>query len=701
MASTRKPFIYMSNKRYGYVGFWAVAWLLWLPSLMAQPAVVADSVQVRQWLLQAKQLNQRNGQALAVAHKAVAQADALDNAALKGEAYSTLGLCLLQGKEYIDALRWFEKARPLLNTNDPQLAAILKYMGDCYLARGYMRQAFDYYREATPLLRQNGQTQLLSAGLESMANISYDFGRPRNAIIYYGRALAIKTSLGDAKGMALCNDRLSKLYFNLKKYDSAYYYIREVQQTAPANELAIRAAAAIDEIVILTFLKKQDAVPALRPKTEQLVANSKDRSAKIKFLAAMANYYLSLNDKVNNKIFFDSAKAMLAGSGNPEPAIVALEQMALIHSHNGDYQQAFQAMETMDKYKDIFRQDNIAGAEIQKAAEINLRDDEIAFLNRENKLKAEKLTKEELLRLALLRQNLLIDSSLENQQQLLTAKETESALRNTQLAKEKELRHSLSRENELKQQLLNDERRNKKILWLGMGLLAALVSIIYWQYKKQKNKNAIIHKQTGELQVLNKEIHHRVKNNLQVISSMLDLQSQSLKDEKAAGMIKESIQRVQSMAFIHQNLYQGNTVNGVSMQAYIKMLSDHLFQTYNIQRSAIQLHTDIDALYLHTDTAIPLGMILNELISNALKYAFKGREKGDIWVAVKQKNNELLLQVKDNGIGLPAGFNAQQPTSFGYEIINAFAQKLKARMNIDGSKGTDVQLIIAKFKTQA
>jgi two-component sensor histidine kinase len=141
------------------------------------------------------------------------------------------------------------------------------------------------------------------------------------------------------------------------------------------------------------------------------------------------------------------------------------------------------------------------------------------------------------------------------------------------------------------------------------------------------------------------------------------------------------------------------------MNEYIKMLSNHLFQTYNIQTDRIKLHSQIEELKLHTDTAIPLGMILNELISNSLKYAFPKEEvhtaknNGYIWIKMEKNGSELLLQVKDNGIGLPGDFDIDKTTSFGYEIIKAFSQKLKARIKIDGSSGTDVQIIISKFKT--
>jgi two-component sensor histidine kinase len=249
--------------------------------------------------------------------------------------------------------------------------------------------------------------------------------------------------------------------------------------------------------------------------------------------------------------------------------------------------------------------------------------------------------------------------------------------------------------------LLNDERRNRNFLFLGLSAMFLLGGVIYLQYRKQHKNNSIIQKQSEELAVLNREIHHRVKNNLQVISSMLDLQSQSVQDSSAKGVIKEAILRVQAMAFIHQNLYRDEAVNSVNMNEYIQILSDHLFKTYNINADKIQLHTQIESLKLHTDTAIPLGMILNELISNALKYAFKNREQGSIWVILKKNNQELLLQVKDDGVGVPPDFDPENTSSFGYEVIQAMAQKLRARLNINGNPGTDVQLLITKFKTTA
>ncbi|MGQ0738077.1 MAG: sensor histidine kinase [Bacteroidota bacterium] len=319
-------------------------------------------------------------------------------------------------------------------------------------------------------------------------------------------------------------------------------------------------------------------------------------------------------------------------------------------------------------------------------------------LQRENLLKEEKLAKELLLRQSLERENILNETTLAQQLRLNEALGRESGLKERDLQKEKLLSYALLRENELKQVSINKDKKNKQTLWAGMGMLALAGGIILWQFNRQVKKNRIIKKQAEEMEVLNREIHHRVKNNLQVISSLLDIQSQTLKDEEAAEVIKESRQRVQSMAFIHQNLYQSSSVQEIPIGNYINHLAEHLFQSYNIRKDKIRFTTDIDKISLHSDTVIPLGMILNELISNSLKYAFKDMEEGEINVAMKQKENELLLQVKDNGRGLPAGFDISRLQSFGFKVIKAFAQKLKAKLLVDGSHGTNVELVISKFK---
>jgi two-component system, sensor histidine kinase PdtaS len=662
-----------------------------------------DSLRINDLLNQVKASGNHNIEAsILLANEALSLAESINYQAGIAKAHALTGNLLSRKKDYVNAIVHFEKARIIFqNTNDEfNLAQVLKKTGDVYALRSYFRQSFDNYREAALLLRKTNQQAMLAECQEGMGNIAVSFGRYKNAVGYFQRSLALKKNLGDEIGTMTITNKLSLAYMNGKQYDSALYFIKQLQKKSPPDSHMLVGAFS-NEGIIYSFLNRRDEAWASLKHADDILPAENNNDEKVKICIAKTVYYMATDDKVMTKKYFDSVANLVTGSRNPEVAITGFNYLAEINSIKGDYKTAYDMIRQSEKYKDVFRTENIdrMRAESENASEITLKQKEIEYLNLENKLKAEQLSKEEFQRLALLRENLLKDSSLANQKLLMTAMETEANLRRMQLEREKELRLSLSRENELKQQLLNDDKKNNRMLWTGIGALVVLGSVIFIQYRKQLRKNDIIHKQSEELHVLNKEIHHRVKNNLQVISSMLDLQSQTLHDDKATAIIKEGIQRVQSMAFIHQNLYQGNAVNSVNMNEYIKMLSGHLFQSYNIQPEKIKLHTEIENFNLHTDTAIPLGMILNELISNALKYAFKGREKGEIWVNMRKNNNELLLQVKDNGVGLPQGFNMEKTSSFGYEIINAFAQKLKARTNIESHNGTDVQIIISKFKT--
>lgn len=609
------------------------------------------------------------------------------------DVYIAAGDAYWQKKDYVAALREYKKARPLLeDNNEARLGVLLKKIGDVYAAGSYFRQSVDHYRDALVYLRKTGQQALVAECLENMGDINANFGNTTQAINHYTRLLGILTKLEDQKGMARCHNNLSKLYFSEKNYQEALHHNREARQLGGDGRTPVTNAS-IQEGVILTFMGRLEEAEKSLQEASAMVRLQNIPSQKVLLLSAWSNYYLARQYKARAQLYLDSAKVILKGSQNPEIAIEGLSNLAEISKNNGDYQTAYEAIASMDKFKDIFRSRNIEriSAEINEAAQNALNEKEI-------ELKEVQLSKEKLARLTLVRENQLKDSAYVSQTLLLRSLENESALRDTQLAREKSLSRSLNRENALKQQLLNDERRNKNRLYFGLAALLLLGGVIFTQYRKQQKNNKIIHKQKEELAILNKEIHHRVKNNLQVISSMLDLQSQSLSDEKATAVLKEAVLRVQSMAFIHQNLYQDNAVNSVNMTEYIQILSDHLFQTYNIRTDRIQLHTQIEPINLHTDSAIPLGMILNELISNALKYAFKDREQGNLWVVLKRREQELFLQVRDNGVGLPPNFDPDRNNSLGYDIIQAFAQKLRARVHIDGQEGTDVQLRITKFK---
>ena len=213
-------------------------------------------------------------------------------------------------------------------------------------------------------------------------------------------------------------------------------------------------------------------------------------------------------------------------------------------------------------------------------------------------------------------------------------------------------------------------------------------------------QNSIISTALTEKEILLKEIHHRVKNNLQVISSLLALQGKYISDDHALDALWQGQDRVQSMALIHQDTYQTNNLKGVNTQDYFEQVVDNLFDSYNISEEEITLELEVAPLMLDVDTMIPLGLVINELVSNSLKHAFKKESNGKIEVKLKEVTQELILKVSDNGKGI-VSLNEIEGKSFGYELIKAFAKKLKAEIAIDNSEGFAIELRIKNYKTAA
>lgn len=203
-----------------------------------------------------------------------------------------------------------------------------------------------------------------------------------------------------------------------------------------------------------------------------------------------------------------------------------------------------------------------------------------------------------------------------------------------------------------------------------------------------------------EKEVLLKEIHHRVKNNLQIVSSLLNLQSSYIQDEQALAMFKDSHNRIKSMALIHEKLYRSSDFTKIDLPDYIRSLTSNLFSSYRQVSSRIDLKQKIEDITLDIDTAIPCGLIINELISNSLKYAFPGEMKGKISISFyhQQENNRFILKVSDNGVGLPPGFNPLETESLGWQLIISLTEQLGGELTFSSQKGTDVTIVFPSNK---
>ena len=272
--------------------------------------------------------------------------------------------------------------------------------------------------------------------------------------------------------------------------------------------------------------------------------------------------------------------------------------------------------------------------------------------------------------------------TLMNKQSLQQAEELkakyESEKKETQLA--------------LQQAQLEQEQFRNQALWVGLALALAVGVVLVILVLQLRKRNR-------EKEFLVKEIHHRVKNNLQILSSLLHLQSRQITDETALDAVRAGQNRVDAMGLIHQKLYMGEHVAKVEMKDYLEQFGQNMLDSFGIENDRVRIEYQVESLYLDVDTAIPLGLIINELVTNSLKYAFPNERAGAVTIALwENEQNHLCLKVSDNGVGQA---NAQQDgksTAFGTNLVQMLSKKLKGTPQVMAlNEGYATQVVFERW----
>jgi len=246
----------------------------------------------------------------------------------------------------------------------------------------------------------------------------------------------------------------------------------------------------------------------------------------------------------------------------------------------------------------------------------------------------------------------------------------------------------------LQQNKIQEQQTKQTLILILAGLLLLFLGVLYKSFSINKKKNKLLQKQNKEKAFLLKEIHHRVKNNLEIVSSLLALHSAQLQDSSAIEAMQESQNRVHSMGMIHQRLYKGEYLGTIEMKTYFTNLGQYIVNAFGME-DRVKIAYKMEPLQLETDLATPLGLIVNELLTNALKYAFPNNRTGNISLTLKRMyTNKFKLSVADDGIG--SGKETIMNMGFGTQLITLLSQQLNGEINTQSSaEGT---LITIEFK---
>jgi two-component sensor histidine kinase len=219
------------------------------------------------------------------------------------------------------------------------------------------------------------------------------------------------------------------------------------------------------------------------------------------------------------------------------------------------------------------------------------------------------------------------------------------------------------------------------------------------EVQQRRQAEAAIRESLDEKVLLLREIHHRVNNNLQIIISLIKLQTRTLEDDKMKQVLSGMRNRVQAMSLVHEKLYQSKSLTSIDIADYTRFLATQLFAFYGVDHRRVALRTDIEKSLLDIETAIPLGLILNELVSNALSHAFPGDRTGTITISSHRAGYLISLEIADDGVGLSQDYDWQGSASLGFRLVNSLVDQLGGTIEEKTGKGTTFNILFPRKTT--
>ncbi len=583
---------------------------------------------------------------LAYSQQAARLAKKLDDAAGLAQAYLRAGIIHSLESRHDTSLMLLEKSLQIYKklADSAGQARALNYYGQNYDFQGDYQKALEYYFQSLRLYEQSADTQGIGDQLNNIGSVHYMRGEYKTAQKYYLQALEYRQELKNPRLTAVTLNNLGSTYKRLQDYPQAIQYYQqsyEIRQRLQDK----KGLAAVTNNLGLMYLENGDYQEA-ENFIQQSLALEKDLNSQrgiLETYASLVRLHLDAKQYSEAQYYLDTALRLAQTIEAPNLQMALYAFYAEWGKQTGDYRLAYNYQEKFAQTKD-----SLFNAEKSK----QIADVEARY-------------------------------ETEKKEALLT--------------EEKKKNELLEQKNQLQ----------RRYLWattLAVLLFVGLLGLLWYNYRNKQtanqrlnHKNQIIEEALNEKEVLLREIHHRVKNNLQIISSLLNLQSKHIQDQEAVAAVQEGRNRVKSMALIHQKLYQQDNLASISVAQYMDDLLESLLQSYGARAENIQVKTEIPReMQLDVDLVIPLGLIVNELVSNSLKHAFPDQQAGQLKVALSEETRTLQLEIQDDGVGLPENFDWQKASSFGLKLVQSLARKLKAELEVNGQNGTRVLMRVVQ-----
>lgn len=514
------------------------------------------------------------------------------------------------------------------------MATCYNGIGVIYYDQGKLYKALQLYIQSLRIKEKLGDKTSIAMTLNNIGNVYKDLDNFQKSLEYYNKSLQIKEEIDDKHGLAMTLNNIGLLYHNHKKYIKALnYYSRSIAIKKEINDLYGEAMTLNN--IGLNYELQEEYKKALEY-YEKSIAIKKQIDDQYGLAMTLINTGTVYREVGN----FNKCFEKLLESEKIAQKIGATTQL------RDCYQRLYETYEMQGNTKKAYNyykafiavKDSMMNEESMK----NIQKLQAQYENEKKQLTIENLSKNEELHKAQLAQN-----------------EAEIASKNT----------------------IN--------ISLIIGLVISIGLIIFFiiNAKQRARINQTLTQSLKEKEVLFKEVHHRVKNNFQIISSLLNLHADNTDNEAVKKALGEAKDRVGSMALVHEKLYQSDDLSRIKMDEYINQLTTHLLDGSDGKKE-IKTIINVHDVYMNIETAVPLGLIFNELITNSLKYAFKEKVNNKIEIGITENNGEVDVIYKDNGIGLPDDFNLDNLDSLGLNLVQILVLQIHGELKIDTTKGT-------------